>query len=855
MVENEAAEILSQADSMPATERWAHLVNAAVDLHARGRLDAAQALLEPVVAETTKDENASTDIRSARSAALINLAVVHVARGDDLALSRAAELLDAAEEDARAIGLDSRLGSIEVNRARIASLRGDLAGARRALARAEEHYAGSPRDLAWAKRALGASMAAAGQLEAAAEQQERARELFAAAGDAEQADMTDVGLVAIRHQLGHAVDPRERARLETVMRRLPAEPAIQLAGNLGNLAMADDLDAAERLWQWARDRSGDEGRTVDRARAELALAGVTRRRGDLKRALEQTEAATRRLRDHGAWEAAARGDVNATLLLAQIADADPARHGELLGHAADRATRAVAELDRFRHALPSAADRRALLRHRYPQLFVVALQAARNAHRPDLAAALIERSRVQPVLAARRADGGGFLEPRPVCARPGSPPLAGNGVPVVLSEHAERLAGPGALWLSWWHGDADLLRCLVTPTDTTVSGTDFPHEARTLLDRCLARVAAAELDLADGDRTLAARLALWRAAAGPLLRDPKLARAIARDVPDKAQVEMRARLRSIDRLDLDELTYPLAEAALGLTLLDKLLEQPAGRRPRLVVAPPRELADFPWPILPLRRRNSGEAIRSVPRLLDRADVVVGLPAGLTTHAPHGDRGRGTLAVLDPLGNLPWARRMPVDAVRIGRGSPAPATRDVLLDRLKEPWAMLVVAAHFRAGVPDDPASAAILLSNGRGGVDRLTATELAATSPPPVCVILGCDGSGGVVGDEWTGVATGLVWGGASWVLTTTWPAVEDRYTAKNDAALVACAQSQGPRAGLWAWQRARLESWRREPADAAASPYRWAGTIVTGPASGSEEPENGHGSLGRSPLSRPAAR
>ncbi len=99
------------------------------------------------------------------------------------------------------------------------------------------------------------------------------------------------------------------------------------AGDVRRLGSANGRSPGripEGLWRRVRDRSRAEQRAVDEARAELALAGVARRRGQLQPALEQTEEAGERLRKLGAWEPAARADINAALRI-DPATGTPAR--------------------------------------------------------------------------------------------------------------------------------------------------------------------------------------------------------------------------------------------------------------------------------------------------------------------------------------------------------------------------------------------------------------------------------------------------------------------------------------------------------------------------------------------------
>ena len=821
-----AADVLARTSSLPDRTRWAERVNAGARLQSTGDLVSARQIVEAVIAETRPIAEAGDhDAQFALSAALVNLATIHVARGEEQELARAATLLDDAERLATALGLTNRLGTIEVNRARIASLRGQVREQRDALARAEAHYRhdGTLADLAWAKRALGASLAAAGQLRDALALQREARDLYQEAGDQEQADGTEVGLLAIRAELGEQINAIERDRLEALSQRLPAEAAIQLTGNLANIAMKTDLDAAERLWRRARDRSRAEQRPVDEARAELSLAAVMRRRGQLQAALNKTQAAGERLRQLGAWQPAAHADVNAALLLGLLAEREPREAHELRRRATRHVVRAVERLDRLRHDLPSAAARRALLRGRYPQLFVAALEAALKAEEIDLAAALVERARIQPVLASQRPDASGFVEPPALATRPGAPAVAGQPPVIMLSSLAERLAGERARWLSWWHQDADLIRVDASPEQTRIETTPFPADARDQLDRALARIDPSDTDGADGDEAVASRLALRRAAAGPLIADPALAQRLERTL------RRSNRTHSPDTAGLDELLWPLANATLGERLLGEVMRCDHEHPARLVLAPPRRLADVPWALLPLRASDRDEPVGAVPRLIDVAEIIVGLPAALAAGIGASPGGGELVGILDPLGDLPSAGSLELDGTRLGHAYPTPATRANVRVALERDVGMLIVCAHIRPGVVDDPSAAALLLADGCGGIDEFTVMDVARSGAPPTCVILGCDGSGGTVGDEWTGLATGLLWAGATWIVTSIWPTLEDRHSARLDAELIAAVRSLGPRHGLWSWQRQQLARWRARPHDPSTAPYRWAGMIACG--------------------------
>jgi hypothetical protein len=559
---------------------------------------------------------------------------------------------------------------------------------------------------------------------------------------------------------------------------------------------------------------------------------VTQREGDIHGALELNANARATLAGAGLAREVARADHNRALMLGELADRSDPPDPVLLDEAADRALAAVAGLDRFRHMLPSAADRRALVLRTYPDMFTVAINACRRAGRIEECAALIERSRVQPVLAAPHDARGSFVEPAPVAARDADRAVGGLGPVVVLAAEAERLAGAGARWLGWWRRDADVLRSDVARSRAIVRGTPYTGAALELLTESLAVVGDRELQAAAGDVATATRLALWRALSGPLARDLERADALRDTFTRSQRADVAAVCDRLRNTDLDDVLCLLTEMLIGGDLASELVAGHAdsGRRTPLVLAPPAMFGRVPWGLLPLVPLSAENDWRSVPRLLDVADLIVGLPVSLAAQAAHDapPRATGTVLIADPTGDLRWARGLAIESEqRLGHGH-VPALRDVVIDALRRNPRLLVVAGHVRPGAEHDPASAALLLPDGSGGVDPLTAYELASVGAADQCVLLGCDAAGAATGSEWTGIATAFVWAGARWVVTTTWPALEDRHAARSDSDLAAAVQRDGP-TGLWSWQREQCARWRENPSDQVTLPYRWAGMILTG--------------------------
>jgi hypothetical protein len=153
-----------------------------------------------------------------------------------------------------------------------------------------------------------------------------------------------------------------------------------------------------------------------------------------------------------------------------------------------------------------------------------------------------------------------------------------------------------------------------------------------------------------------------------------------------------------------------------------------------------------------------------------------------------------------------------------RPSPAPP-RVALLQALRSgEYSTLVVRGHVRPGTATDPLSASVLLANG----EELSARDLLvnAVPAPDCCVVLGCDAAGAATGGEWAGLPLALGLAGASTVLATPWPVVDDRIQERLDLDLLSEVLA-GPRVGLWSWQRRHARGHREAAPDCPV--YRWA--------------------------------
>jgi tetratricopeptide (TPR) repeat protein len=771
----------------------------------------------------------SPEARGAHGQSLVNLASALIRAGHH------GEALKAADDAARIAPGDAfeLVGNIEYARGLAHAEMNEIGDARAAYARSRHAFvrAGSdPVDLAYLDRHDAAALARSGRSEEALETFERAAAAFQALGLQEEVDRTSVGIVKVRHELGKRFTEDELDAYEAAAERLSPSESVAMALNLANVVFRQgDIARADRLYRSFSTRARDLGMHIDLAKFDSSYAVALRGRGEVRRAIELNRSAAVIFAKAGMKRELANADNNYALFLEERALTTTGTESVVLRHeAADTALAAVRTLDDLRHSLPEPADRRALQLHAYPHVFTVAIAACFRVGRFDQVAGLVEKARIQPVL---KAGASGFVEPSPVAARPGGPTVGGAGTPVVLAELCERQMGSGSAWLGWWSDGRSLVRA--RSELGAVDADSGPLDRRPLEGLAAALPVVTEVDLAaaDGDRRLARRVAIWRAARAPLLNSPGLAMEIQATLlrRTRARVEAYEVFGAARSSGCDRLLWPLSEMLFADRWRSAIVRaHTTGRRLKLVVAPPALLGRVPWAALPLSDPEAGPPLH----LVDAVDLLVGLPAalaiGLGQHDSSAVGSRGGLVVADSLGNLPHARRLaPHGMTILGAAGESPATRKNLLAALRDGYELLVISSHVRPGSPVDPASSSLLLAGPDGGVDPLSVAELAELGVPAECVILGCDGAGAATGTEWTGLATGFVWAGARVVVATTVPVIEDSIAAERDAELIAAIRLDGAVKGLLTWQRAMAHRWRRDPENPAFSPYRWAATVA----------------------------
>ena len=814
--------------SMGAVEdlnlRIALTTNVATALGSAGFDDDAIELLASAHAALKTSPSPDPDTEAA---ILLNIAVSETKRGHaDAALAR----LSAAAATAGRSANTQMLATIRLNEAVAFSALHEERRSRAAYNEALRLYreAGADdADLAFAIRGQAATLARLGRYREALDLYHQAIMLFQRAGRPDEAFGTRIGELVTRNSLGTPITAAELDELEDQLTGKPVEIVGQMSRNIGNVRLRlGDPDGAERAYARARRAFRQLRRPTDVASVDSNRALAARNRGDLERArrlLSRVRGEQERL---GNWLSVANADINLANLMEQIADQASPPRMSLLRAAARRSQQAAEAIDRYRHQLGTAADRAAVIRNVYGGMFMVGIRLALRCGATEQVAALIEHARVQPVLADPSAEDRPFLSPMPVAAtgrrRDHTTTVA------VLADEAVRLGGPNARWLGWWLNLDVIVGAITSPRGTTVFARTVEDELSTLA-AALPVPLPGEYAAASDDGT-AQRAALYRALRGPLIQAPDIAELVANTLPGP----VRAAAETADGYDvchLDDaaLLWPVTRMLLPPPLRRELLEaKRRGRRLPLIVAPPPDLGRVLWAALPLEDPAS---TTDPIRLVEAADVTVALPISLsvacsqrvTRCAPEST----ALLVVDPLGDLRHLRRLHMPGARRLGWENESATRATVLRWAPEAQ-LLALGAHVTPGSDLDPASSAILLAHPSRDLDPVTVADLAQIRVPPVCVLFTCDGAGAGVGNEWTGVATGLVWAGAEWVVATVSPTIEDRTAALLDQSLLDEVSRSGPREGLWAWQR-ELASARHRFPDVSNGPLRWAAAVVTG--------------------------
>lgn len=293
----------------------------------------------------------------------------------------------------------------------------------------------------------------------------------------------------------------------------------------------------------------------------------------------------------------------------------------------------------------------------------------------------------------------------------------------------------------------------------------------------------------------------------------------------------------------------LTEALLPSELRRQLLEcAESGAGITVRVAPSPPAAAVPWGLFFVDERT---------RLLEIAEVSWIAPVLLrdVRDAPgplswRDTRDRPPLHVMDPLLSEDGQVLLdPMDAIAITGDQRTQAQHEVtsaaLSAALHRPVSRFYFLGHCSANThPSEPRAhdMGLVLSDLRGGApEPLTAATLIAnptTWPmPPRAAVVACASGADMADFEPFGLATALLNNGAALVQATLWPLPTDHALSlhahstgrpfRSLAHAIEVAQSSdAPIAGLHAWQRERLATWRRCPS-IDTSPLLW-GSAMT---------------------------
>ena len=198
----------------------------------------------------------------------------------------------------------------------------------------------------------------------------------------------------------------------------------------------------------------------------------------------------------------------------------------------------------------------------------------------------------------------------------------------------------------------------------------------------------------------------------------------------------------------------------------------------------------------------------------------------------------TIACLDPVGDLPWARHETLQAPHVliapklvGHDrdtSPQPATISALRSSLnavgRSANATFFYSGHVAPGhLPGDLMTHLVLADGPLTAADFFGVSGAEPLSAPARVVLSACD-SGGTSGSgsgEWFGLAGALLVAGARQVIATAWPILDTAFGAEFERAMVEAAASEtDPALALRDLQVEALGRWREE-GDADVRPDR----------------------------------
>lgn len=551
-------------------------------------------------------------------------------------------------------------------------------------------------------------------------------------------------------------------------------------------------------------------------------------------------------------------------------------------------TEVIVELDRLRYTLRRERDRAAWAAS-WRRAVDAAVTLAVEQGAPDRVARIIEMARVQPVpastldttsislttdlgnaapgsvpaldhdamtayrsesptmTAAEQAATFAFAgttsfalsPPVEVVVEHGTPGATDAGAIRIDLDDVRRSVDPGAVWWGTWLTEDALVWYLVDPDGSVHAGSSPRRDD--LLDGL--RRAVARPHESDGSDDPAPGVLTERMITGPLGTGRPLAGRFGLDSP-----------RRPAGLDVDWPGHTAADhgafmADLGAWLIPPRLAQrlaaalEAGRVESVLVATGPELGGIPWGLVAI------PGVDGIPiggssdprRVMEAAEVGVVPSVGfLASLEPARGGTSSVIVVCDPLGDLYNARHAPpgatrlfgtVDVVDAEQPAPVPATVAAVTAALSgvERGCPGLFVYQGHAVVGDTIDAAGLRLADGvltpraffgADGGGRLNC--------PAAAALFACDSLAAHVGVEWSGITPALLWGGARYVLSTSWPTLDVVATSEFEADLADhIAEGLDVPGVLRRLQLSRLADWRARPSEL-TMPYLWGGYQVT---------------------------
>lgn len=500
-------------------------------------------------------------------------------------------------------------------------------------------------------------------------------------------------------------------------------------------------------------------------------------------------------------------------------------------HALSLISRGLMELDRTRYRLAAQSSRTSWSR-RFRRVLDVALAIAHDANDHEFLAELLEFARIQTLPATTAEESEDIvLSTPPVVLVNGRTRLARPGEAhrpshVSLERAAEKSAGIGAWWLSYWESEGLLYWALVDPLGKVTSGK-LGLDSNSALRSVLSELERALPALLPGEHPAEAD---FRLARSPFLIDPDRERKLSAD---------------------------LGALLLPRRLIEAALQRRArgfGRLP-LAIAPVAALGYVPWSVL-----AADGSCADPDRLIDLCDWVLAPSAALICNAEPREQSPAPLrlAIVDTtddshLGELAGARAQAAalpSGVRVLGGyhwtsdvATLPRFEQAL--RTSGPDSTVAFMCHAVRGDTDEPSKGGLVLARTQlgaattpvasTGVDtgsqdydvlsprRILMMNRNGLAMPAQVILQACDTSAlkDAASGEWLTIAPAFIATGAREVIATVYPLPD--VTGSDDPLIRAALKGGSLQVAVSDLQREGLMRWNAHRATKASqTPFIW---------------------------------